>query len=200
MYNPRNDKENVTIPIMIAGINIDSSKKDKLRPTARASMLVAMDSIIKTLRLEELAIFLETEVIDSYHKYDAHLFFGKERVRALMNEVISLHNYVGNQNLALMGQEYQKEVLMAQFEQLAKANYEWQTGYNELVAINEENRLAFIKMEGSFNILRRNIIELLSQTNKMTMLELHEAWPDVREYFIMILQINENEKDIWGLK
>jgi len=66
MYTPMNDRENVMIPMMIAGISIDSSKKDKLKPTARASMLVAMDSIISTFRLEELAIFLEPEVSDSY--------------------------------------------------------------------------------------------------------------------------------------
>ena len=54
------------IPMINAGVSIDSSKKDKLRPTASASMLVAIDSIIRTLRLEELAIFLEPEVNDSY--------------------------------------------------------------------------------------------------------------------------------------
>lgn len=54
------------IPIMIAGSVIDVSRKDKLRPTARASILVAMDNITNTFRLEELAIFLEPKVNDSY--------------------------------------------------------------------------------------------------------------------------------------
>jgi len=61
MYPPINDRENVTIPIIIAGNSIDASRKDRLRPTAKASMLVAMDNIISTLRLKELAIFLEPE-------------------------------------------------------------------------------------------------------------------------------------------
>ena len=66
MYTPRNERENVIIPMMIAGVIIEVSRKDRLSPTASASMLVAMDNIIKTLKLEELTILFDSLVVDSY--------------------------------------------------------------------------------------------------------------------------------------
>ena len=65
-YNPRNERMNVVIPITNAGVTIASSRKDKLRPTAKASMLVATDNITSTLKLEEVVILLDSEAIDSY--------------------------------------------------------------------------------------------------------------------------------------
>ena len=54
MNTPKNERKKVMIPIIKAGTAIDASIKDRLNPTARASMLVATDRTNKTLKLEEL--------------------------------------------------------------------------------------------------------------------------------------------------
>ena len=52
IYTPKNEREKVMIPMIIAGVTMETSKNDRLKPTAKASMLVAMDNIIKTEKLE----------------------------------------------------------------------------------------------------------------------------------------------------
>jgi hypothetical protein len=51
--------------MIIAGVIIETSKNDRLKPTAKASMLVAMDNITKTEKLEELTIFFDSAVVAS---------------------------------------------------------------------------------------------------------------------------------------
>jgi hypothetical protein len=82
MNTPNNERRKVMIPIMIADPIIDSSIKDRLNPTARASMLVATDKINKTLKLEELTNCFAS--LDS----DSHIILNpmKKEARRLSND------------------------------------------------------------------------------------------------------------------
>ena len=51
---------------MIAGSIIGVLRKDRLKPTAKASMLVAMDKISRILKLEEKLNFLEERAREKY--------------------------------------------------------------------------------------------------------------------------------------
>ena len=48
-YTPKKDSKKATNPIIIAGKKIEISRKEKLSPTANASILVAIDKIKITL-------------------------------------------------------------------------------------------------------------------------------------------------------
>lgn len=48
---PNNDNRNVTVPITITGVAIEICKNTKLKPTAKASILVATDNASKTYKL-----------------------------------------------------------------------------------------------------------------------------------------------------
>ena len=65
MKIPKNDRKKVIIPIIMAGITIEVSIKDRLNPTANASILVAMDKMNKTLRFEEQIILFDSMENDS---------------------------------------------------------------------------------------------------------------------------------------
>ena len=62
---PKKDRENVIIPVVIAGATIETFNKDKLRPTARASTLVAMDNTYNIPKLSEPMTLLASFLIDS---------------------------------------------------------------------------------------------------------------------------------------
>ena len=61
IWTPKKDSENVTTPVTIAGIMTETCRRERLRPTVKASMLVATDNISSTLILSEL-----TNVLDSF--------------------------------------------------------------------------------------------------------------------------------------
>jgi len=64
-YIPKKDRENVIIPVVRAGATIEAFRKDKLRPTARASILVAMDNTNNIPKLSEPMTLLASFLIDS---------------------------------------------------------------------------------------------------------------------------------------
>ena len=64
-YIPKKDREKVIIPVVMTGATIETFNNDKLRPTARASILVAMDNTNNTPKLSEPMTFLASFLIDS---------------------------------------------------------------------------------------------------------------------------------------
>ena len=65
IYTPTKERKNVIIPMTIAGVIIETSRKDRLKPTAKASMLVAIDNINKTEKLGELNILFDVMFVVS---------------------------------------------------------------------------------------------------------------------------------------
>ena len=63
---PVMDKIKVTTPIIHDGVIISTFRKEKLRPTANASMLVAIDKNNKKVQLNSLFFTEDSSLKDSY--------------------------------------------------------------------------------------------------------------------------------------
>ena len=61
----KKESKKVTAPVTIAGIMTETFRRERLRPTAKASILVAIDNINNTLMLRELTSLSDSFLMDS---------------------------------------------------------------------------------------------------------------------------------------
>lgn len=159
--------------------------------------LFLLVSLVISLML--LGSFIATDYEDLHHELGLQIFFGKERLRAVMNQLYVAQNAIDNLEMAFFQLSMFHESLGEYYQQAVIANYGWQSAYDELIKINEDNRLAFIRVEGNYNIVRREIISCMPQFKKMDMFELYEALPLFLKYLSEIFQLTDEEKEIWNL-
>ena len=62
---PKNESVNVTAPMTITGLIMETFRKAKLRPTAKASMLVAIERIKRAKKLRVLSFLWVSAFVDS---------------------------------------------------------------------------------------------------------------------------------------
>jgi len=62
---PTNDSVNVTAPMTVMGLIMETFRKAKLRPTAKASMLVAIERIKRVQKLRVLSFLWVSGFVDS---------------------------------------------------------------------------------------------------------------------------------------
>lgn len=140
-----------------------------------------------------LGSYIVTDLAEINYKLGMQPYFGEgllQAKRAELGMVIEQRDFAYFMG-AQLATNY--NALEGYFKQAVIANY-------ELRQINEENYNTMLQFKGNFGIVRREIISFLSDTNDMDMFELWESWPHFRKYLVEVYQLNETEKEIWGLE